>query len=80
MRIVPLELDTHFAEGTVNAFLAIGDKVSLIDTGNPGKESFQQLKQKLHIHGFDFKDLDSVVLTHLHVDHAGGCSLYSSRS
>lgn len=72
MRIVPLELETHFAEGTVNAFLAIGETVSLIDTGNPGKTSFHQLKQKLHTHGVDVKDIDSIILTHMHVDHAGG--------
>jgi glyoxylase-like metal-dependent hydrolase (beta-lactamase superfamily II) len=69
---VPLELETHFAEGTVNAFLAIGKTVTLIDTGNPGKESFQQLKEKLHTHDVDLKDIDHILLTHIHVDHAGG--------
>lgn len=70
-RIVPLELETHFAEGTVNAFLAIGDSVTLIDTGNPGKASFQQLKSKLHTQGVTLKDIDQIVLTHIHIDHAG---------
>jgi glyoxylase-like metal-dependent hydrolase (beta-lactamase superfamily II) len=70
-RIVPLELETHFAEGIVNAFLAIGDTVTLIDTGNPGKASFQQLKRKLHRHGITLKDIDQIVLTHIHIDHAG---------
>lgn len=70
-KIVPLELETHFAEGTVNAFLAIGDSVTLIDTGNPGKASFQQLKSKLHTHGVTLKDIDQIVLTHIHIDHAG---------
>jgi glyoxylase-like metal-dependent hydrolase (beta-lactamase superfamily II) len=69
-RIVPLKLGTHFAEGTVNAFLAIGDSVTLIDTGNPGKASFQQLKSKLHRHGITLKDIDQIVLTHIHIDHA----------
>lgn len=72
MQIVPLELDTHFAEGTVNAFLAIGKTTTLIDAGNPGKESFQQLKTKLHQHNVSLNDLDSIVLTHTHIDHAGG--------
>ncbi|WML26994.1 MBL fold metallo-hydrolase [Neobacillus sp. OS1-33] len=70
-RIVPLELNTHFAEGTVNAFLAIGDSVTLIDTGNPGKHSYQQLNSKLHTHGVTLKDIDQIVLTHIHIDHAG---------
>ncbi|MBT2727771.1 hypothetical protein J7E63_12570 [Bacillus sp. ISL-75] len=59
-RIVPLELETHFAEGTVNAFLAIGDSVTLIDTGNLGKASFQQLKSKLQMHGVTLKDIDQI--------------------
>lgn len=71
VRIVPLELETHFAEGTVNAFLAIGETVTLIDTGNPGKQSFQQLKTKLHNHGVSLRDIDRIVLTHIHIDYAG---------
>ncbi|WP_040209429.1 MBL fold metallo-hydrolase [Neobacillus jeddahensis] len=70
-KIVPLELSTHFAEGTVNAFLVLGDKITLIDTGNPGKEAFQQLKERLHNHGVTLTDLDAIVLTHTHIDHAG---------
>lgn len=72
IKIVPLELETHFAEGTVNTFLAIGETVTLIDTGNPGKEAFQQLKEKLHKHDIALKDIDHIVLTHIHIDHAGG--------
>ncbi|MEH7334455.1 MBL fold metallo-hydrolase [Neobacillus drentensis] len=71
VKIVPLELETHFAEGTVNAFLAIGETVTLIDTGNPGKESFQKLKSNLHNYGVTLKDIDQIVLTHIHIDHAG---------
>ncbi|MBO0961816.1 MBL fold metallo-hydrolase [Neobacillus sp. MM2021_6] len=73
-RIVPLELETHFAEGTVNAFLVMGESVTLVDTGNPGKESFQQLKEKLHINDVTVNDLDKIVLTHIHIDHAGAIS------
>ncbi|MDR4946900.1 MBL fold metallo-hydrolase [Neobacillus cucumis] len=72
LKVIPLVLETDFAEGTVNAFLAIGDKLTLIDTGNYGKESFHQLKSELHKHGVTFRDLDHIVLTHIHIDHAGG--------
>ncbi|WP_413300445.1 MBL fold metallo-hydrolase [Bacillus sp. 1P10SD] len=70
-KIVPLELQTHFAEGTVNAFLVIGDTVTLVDTGNPGRESYQQLKKLLHNHSIQLTDIDHIVLTHIHIDHAG---------
>lgn len=75
VEIVPIELETHFAEGTVNAFLVIGETITLIDTGNPGKESFQQLKTKLHKNNIDLKDIDQIILTHIHIDHAGGVPL-----
>ena len=72
VRVVPIELETTFAEGTVNAFLVIGKTISLVDTGNPGKESFQQFKAKLEENGVRLSDLDQIVLTHIHIDHSGG--------
>lgn len=33
LKVIPLVLETDFAEWTVNAFLAIGDTLTLIDTG-----------------------------------------------
>ncbi len=72
--IIPLELDTNFAEGSVNAFIVAGRTVTLVDTGNPGKESYQQLSLKLHKHDISIHDIDKIVLTHIHIDHAGGVS------
>ncbi len=72
MEIIPLQLETPFAEGGVNAFLAVGKTVTLIDTGNPGEESFKKLKTRLYGSGFCFEDLDHIVLTHIHIDHSGG--------
>ncbi|WP_462409730.1 MBL fold metallo-hydrolase [Neobacillus sp. Marseille-QA0830] len=72
VNVVPIELETTFAEGTVNAFLVMGDTISLVDTGNPGKESYEQFKNKLQEHGVQLSDIDQIVLTHIHVDHAGG--------
>ncbi|WP_070119749.1 MBL fold metallo-hydrolase [Bacillus marinisedimentorum] len=72
MEIIPLQLETPFAEGDVNAFLAVGKTVTLIDTGNPGVESFQKLKSRLYSSGFRFEDLDCIILTHIHIDHSGG--------
>lgn len=71
---IPLELDTHFDIGKVNAFLVIGKTITLVDTGNPGEASYQQLKSKLNQHGVKVTDLDQIVLTHIHVDHAGAVS------
>lgn len=74
LKIIPLVLNTEFAEGTVNAYLVIEDSITLIDTGNPGKEAFNQLKEKLKNNRVMLSDIDRIILTHSHVDHAGGIS------
>ena len=52
-----------------NIFLVIGTRTALIDTGT-GKESKRNItKIKDHLKG---RDLDMIILTHLHYDHIGG--------
>ncbi|WP_409292814.1 MBL fold metallo-hydrolase [Peribacillus sp. SCS-37] len=65
-------MDTPFSEGFVNAFAVLGETATLVDTGNPGRRSFNQLNSQLKEHGLTFKDFDSIVLTHMHTDHSGG--------
>lgn len=72
MKIIPLELETPFSEGMVNAFLAIGETITLIDTGNTGMKYFQQLKAQLKKHGLHSKNIEQIILTHIHADHSGG--------
>ena len=49
-------------------FLQQGDKAMLIDTGHAGMAA--HVLQRLHHHGV--KSLHSIILTHLHPDHASG--------
>ncbi|MCM3121583.1 MBL fold metallo-hydrolase [Mesobacillus sp. MER 48] len=46
-----------------------------MDTGNPGKKSFYQLKALLKEHKLAFSDFDHMIVTHMHTDHSGGVSL-----
>lgn len=72
MKIIPLELESPYSEGLVNAFLAIGNKITLIDTGNSGEEFFNKLKKQLNHHSMQIRDIDQIILTHTHPDHSGG--------
>nr|WP_197970059.1 MBL fold metallo-hydrolase [Mesobacillus harenae] len=75
VKIIKLQLETPFAEGYVNAFAAIGETATLIDTGNPGKKSFLEFKSLLRQNGLQLSDFDQIVLTHMHTDHSGGIEL-----
>jgi glyoxylase-like metal-dependent hydrolase (beta-lactamase superfamily II) len=56
--------------GIVNAFLIQEDSsLTLIDTGAPG--SLGRISRALASLGHELGDLDSIVLTHCHADHAG---------
>ncbi|PLT29751.1 MBL fold metallo-hydrolase [Peribacillus deserti] len=72
--IIPIKLETPFAEGSVFAYAVLGDGAVLIDTGNPGSTSLNNLKSQLSQHGLSLRDFDSIVLTHMHTDHSGGVS------
>src|SRR5438309_1015995 len=42
---------------------------AIVDPG-PGS-TLETLRQQLHVHGFLVSDLDAILLTHIHLDHAG---------
>ena len=56
--------------GMVNAHLILGaGGCILVDAGLPGSES--KIEKVLTKHGLSFKDINLIVVTHAHVDHAG---------
>ena len=44
---------------------------TLIDTGVPTDEAYNGLRDQLKLHGFKPKDIERVIITHLHNDHIG---------
>ncbi|ARS89179.1 MBL fold metallo-hydrolase [Natrarchaeobaculum aegyptiacum] len=48
-----------------------GDELALVDTGVSTPEVREQLEKGLAARGYEFSDVDAIVLTHYHVDHAG---------
>lgn len=64
-------IPTPFAVGDVNAFLIKGDVLSLVDAGPKTPEAYEALKYGLNEAGYSFNDIEQVILTHHHPDHAG---------
>ena len=67
-----IALGNHEFEGRNNAYLLADDgEVALLDTGVATDETRAQLREGLADDGYGFADVDTVVLTHWHYDHAG---------
>jgi glyoxylase-like metal-dependent hydrolase (beta-lactamase superfamily II) len=65
----PLIIDTkmHDFEGITGTFVVVGEKVALVETGP--KSSVDNVLAGLQHHGID--RVDWIVVTHIHLDHAG---------
>ena len=66
-----IEIPTPFAVGDVNAFVVKGDTLSIVDAGPKTKEAYEALRNGLQEIGYTFNDIEQVILTHHHPDHAG---------
>lgn len=64
-------IPTPFAVGDVNAYLVKGDALTLIDAGPKTELALTALKHGIKEAGYEMTDIEQVVLTHHHPDHAG---------
>ncbi|RIW33597.1 MBL fold metallo-hydrolase [Bacillus salacetis] len=69
--IAKIVLPTPFAVGDVNVYLVKGEVLSLIDAGPQTIEAKEVLGRNLSELGYSFEDIEQVILTHHHPDHAG---------
>src|SRR5579859_6360085 len=67
--VVPLAIP--FATRVVNAYLLTGDPVTIVDSGVDWDESARELDAALAHHGLAYADVEQIVITHQHYDHAG---------
>jgi len=68
----------HFRLSKSNAFLLMGDKPILIDSGSPG--DLPMLEKKLKKAGVMLEEIELLILTHAHFDHAGNAEAIRKRS
>ena len=71
MDIHKIILPTPFPVGDVNAFLLKGDCLTLFDAGPKTQDAYEALKRGIHEAGYQMEDIEQVILTHHHPDHAG---------
>jgi len=70
-KIHRLSLPTPFSIGPVNVYLVESDSLTLVDAGPKTDEAWESLKEQLRARGYSPSDIEQVVLTHHHIDHAG---------
>ncbi|KYH27372.1 hydroxyacylglutathione hydrolase [Halalkalicoccus paucihalophilus] len=58
-------------EGRNTVYLMEGEPLTLLDTGIATDRTRTQLREGLAEYGYEFSDIEQVVLTHFHPDHAG---------
>lgn len=56
---------------TANVYAVGKGPITLIDTGPKIPGSLEFIQQKLKLAGFDFNDIERIIITHGHVDHFG---------
>jgi glyoxylase-like metal-dependent hydrolase (beta-lactamase superfamily II) len=66
-----ISVPTPFPVGPVNAYLAEGEQLTLVDTGPRFTPARRSLTDALADRGYRVADLRRILLTHAHADHCG---------
>lgn len=75
--VIAIRVPTPFAVGDVIVYLVKGDALTLIDVGPNTKEAAAALQEQLTAVNVKMSDIEQVVLTHHHADHAGLLDVFS---
>ena len=66
-----LTLPVPYAVRVVNAYLLLGEPLTLVDPGADWADTREALEGALASHGLQLEDVERIVITHQHHDHAG---------
>jgi glyoxylase-like metal-dependent hydrolase (beta-lactamase superfamily II) len=75
-----LALPTPFPVGPVNAYLLLGDPLTIVDPGMLWVDTTDQIAARLHAHGRAVADVQQVVVSHGHPDHFGAAGWIAANS
>jgi glyoxylase-like metal-dependent hydrolase (beta-lactamase superfamily II) len=78
--IVTIPLPTPFAVGRVNCYLIEDDPLVLVDPGPRSLVALEELEEALAARGRRLAEVDLVLVTHQHHDHAGAAGLVAERA
>jgi glyoxylase-like metal-dependent hydrolase (beta-lactamase superfamily II) len=73
-------LETPFGIGAVNTYLIEDEPLTLVDCGPNTATGLGRLEQLLAGRGYALRDVELVLITHEHMDHAGLAGVISERS
>lgn len=71
MEITKIIIPTPYDVGDVNAFLVKGEALSIFDVGTKTPTAYEALVHGIKNAGYQLSDIEQVILTHHHPDHAG---------
>lgn len=80
LRIHQIPLPTPFPVGRINSYFIANEPATLIDTGINSERSLVELEQGLAGAGQRIEDLQRILITHFHLDHAGAAAELARRS
>lgn len=70
--VYPIMIPAAYALRTVNCYLLLDNgSLSLIDSGFASRACWEALATAVEAHGFAFREIDRILLTHSHPDHMG---------
>ena len=75
--VAKIVLPTPFPVGDVNVYAVKGERLTLVDVGPKTNEAWEALTEQLEDLGLTPHDIEQVVLTHHHPDHAGLLDYFS---
>src|SRR6516164_7377682 len=75
-----LPLPVPYAVRVVNAYLLLGEPLTLVDPGADWPDTRSELEAGLAAHGLRVEDVERLVITHQHHDHVGLAHWIKERS